>query len=171
MSDARFSVHRLDAGHNRADFNCGESSLDRYLHQQAGQDIRRQISAVYVLQDNLESRIAGYYTLSATSIQFPELPESETRKLPRYQSLPACLLGRLAVDQRYAGQGMGRRLMLDAIRRSIEMTSSFGMVAIVVDAIDENAVSFYQHFGFRRFPDESSRRLFLRMSDARRHLD
>jgi GNAT superfamily N-acetyltransferase len=164
-------VHRLDAGHNRSGFSCGEPSLDSYLHQQASQDIRRQISAVYVLQDDQESCIAGYYTLSATSIQFPDLPESETRKIPRYQSLPACLLGRLAVDRRYAGQGMGRRLMLDAIKRSIEMASSLGMIAIVVDAIDDDAVSFYKHFGFRRFPDESSRRLFLRMSDARRLLD
>jgi GNAT superfamily N-acetyltransferase len=171
VSDARFTVLRLNAQHNRSDFSCGEPSLDRYLHQQASQDVRRRISAVYVLLDHQESLIAGYYTLSATSIQFPDLPETETRRLPRYQTLPACLLGRLAVDQRYAGQGMGRRLMLDAIRRATEMTSSLGMVAIIVDAIDDDAVSFYQHFGFRRFPTELSRRMFLSMSDARELLN
>src|SRR5687768_5507641 len=103
-------------------FNCGVPALNRYLQQQATQDIRNQVASVYVLLDNLELRVAGYFTLRVSNIEIPYLPENELRKIPGYPSVSACLVQRLAVDREYFGQGLGGRLFLDAFRRALEMS-------------------------------------------------
>ena len=117
MTD-RFRVESLAASHRRAEFGCGNEALDRYLHRQAGQDARRLVAAVFVLYDAEADLIAGYYTLNASSIAPTDLPAELARKLPRYEALPAVLLGRLAVDARYQGQGLGALLLFDALKRA-----------------------------------------------------
>lgn len=119
-----------------------------------------------MLVDRVERGIAGYYTLSATSILAADFPGSFLRRLPRYPSLPGILLGRLAVDSRYQGQGLGRRLLVDALRRAREVTSEIGALVVVVDALHEAAAQFYQGFGFERFED-TPLHLFLPISDIR----
>ncbi|MDZ7958349.1 MAG: GNAT family N-acetyltransferase [Aulosira sp. DedQUE10] len=105
-------------------------------------------------------QIAGYYTLAATSIQVEDLPTAMRRRLPRYPLVPATLLGRLAVDERYQGQGLGAFLLVDALRHSL--MSEIASMAVVVDAKDDQAQAFYEHHGFTPLPNQL-RRLYLPM--------
>jgi GNAT superfamily N-acetyltransferase len=156
-----YAIETLNAEHERSGFSCGIESLDRYLLQQAGQDLRRRVAAPFVLQDLDRKRIAGYYTLCATAIQIQDLPPQLVKKLPRYPVVPATLLGRLAIDERYQGQGLGSFLLFDAFGRCLR--SEIASYAVVVDAIDEKASVFYQHHQFIPFPDQSQR-LYLPMA-------
>ncbi len=120
---------------------------------------------VLVLPDGT---IAGYYTLSATSVQLGKLPAQTVRKLPRYPVVPATLLGRLAVDRRYQGKGYGRFLLGDALYRAAR--SEIASFAVIVDAKDENARRYYERESFLPFPDQPMK-LFRPMTDIRRLFD
>jgi GNAT superfamily N-acetyltransferase len=145
--------------HDRAAFSCGDKTLDRYLKEIASQDARRFIAAPFVLIELPQpNHICGFYTLSSFSIDVGSLPEGMARKLPRYPIIPATLLGRLAVDARYRGRGLGEYLLMDALHRAY--VSEIKSFAVIVDAINKQAVSFYQHFEFIPFPNKSDR-LFL----------
>lgn len=150
----------------RAAFSCGSPELDRYLKEQATQDINRRAAAVYVLLSK-DGRLAGYYTLSADNIPADDLPPDSIRRLdlPRYPHIGATLLGRLARDLAYRGRGVGELLLIDALRRSLAMSRLIASAAVVVDAKDENARHFYRSFGFTPFP-ESEKRLYLPMASV-----
>ncbi|HEY2921728.1 MAG TPA: GNAT family N-acetyltransferase [Candidatus Binatia bacterium] len=156
-------VQPLSKQHNRAAFACGNEILDRYLKEIASQDARRLIAAPFVLVEATAPKtICGYYTLSSFGIALDELPAAIARKLPSYPIVPTTLLGRLAVDQNHRGQGMGEFLLMNALRRAHLQTSEIASHAIVVDAIDDQAVRFYQHFNFIQFPQRPDR-FFLPM--------
>jgi len=156
-------VEPLDRHHDRASFSCGNPALDDYLKQRARQDARRYVAAPFVLVPAPgEKTILGYYTLSSFAVDLEQLPEDVAKKLPSYPNVPVTLLGRLAVDRRHARQGFGEFLLMDALHRSLSQSSQIAAVAVVVDAIDDNAVRFYKHFKFIPFPERSSR-LFLPM--------
>jgi GNAT superfamily N-acetyltransferase len=125
--------------------------------------MRRRAAVVYVLVERNNAAIAGYYTLSATGIDVAAFPADIARRLPRYPRLPATLIGRLAVDHHYRGQGLGKGLLLDALARSYHLSRHIGALAVVVDAKDEAARRFYEHFAFRRLAEEADR-LFLEMA-------
>jgi GNAT superfamily N-acetyltransferase len=160
--DPRRVVESLGPHHDRAAFVCGVPALDRYLRQQAGQDLRNNLAAVFVLADGDGRTILGYYTLSATAIEATALPEATTKRLARYPLLPAVLLGRLAVAIAAQGQGLGAFLLIDALKRGYRAREQVGAMAVVVDALGEDARAFYEGFGFRRFPDHEFR-LFMEM--------
>jgi ribosomal protein S18 acetylase RimI-like enzyme len=122
--------------------------LDRYLHELATQDIRRRISNCFVACD-ASGVIAAYYTFAASSLPLTGLPPEEVKRLPRYGVLPAGLIGRLAVDQRFRGRRLGSALVIDAVRRAAGADPA--IFALVVDAKDMAAVAFYENLGFRRF--------------------
>jgi GNAT superfamily N-acetyltransferase len=154
MSDpAKWAIELLRSDHNRADFSCDTPSLDRYLKEQAGQDLRRNVAAPFVLvAEGGGTRIHGYYTLLSYGIDVGELPVAVAKKLPRYRLIPATLLGRLAVDQTFQGQGMGEFLLMDALHRALVQSAEIAAAAVVVDAINDGAIRFYRHFGFVTFP-------------------
>jgi GNAT superfamily N-acetyltransferase len=156
-----YEIQPLNAQHNRSDFDCGIEALNRYLKQQASQDVRRRIAAVFVLIDQDVGRVAGYHTLAATAIRLTELPSEIAKKLPKYPLVPASLLGRLAVDQSYHRQGLGSFLLMDALWRSVK--SEIAAMAVVVDAKDDTARAFYEHHQFIPFPDQPQR-LYLPMT-------
>lgn len=157
MSGAPFQLARLDAAHDRTTFDSGSGPLDRYLREQVTQDIRRRVAACFVaLADG--SRIAGYYTLASASLLLADLPVTTGKKLPRYPTVPAVRMGRLAVDQAFKGQGLGGALLADALDRAAR--SEIAAYALMVDAKDEPAAAFYRHHGFIALPD-SPRTLFL----------
>lgn len=156
------SVEPLGKCHDRKGFSCGVPALDDYLKKRAGQDARRRVAAPFVACERDSARIAGYYTLSALSIDAGALPAEMTRKLPRYPDIPATLIGRLAVDESWQGQGVGQFLLVDALYRSLLQASQIAAHAVVVDAKDASADRFYERFGFLRFPDHEGR-LFLPM--------
>jgi ribosomal protein S18 acetylase RimI-like enzyme len=153
----------LDAAHDRSIFNSGSEPLDRYVKQQVTQDIRRKVANCFVALTD-ENRIAGYYTLSAMSFLLADLPQDQAKKLPRYPVVPAVRMGRLAVDQDFKGQGLGGALLADALARCLR--SDIAAYALVVDAKDQQAVSFYQHHGLLAFADKPMT-LFLPLATAR----
>lgn len=169
MARERFRFERVDAAHDRSSFECGVPALDRYFREKASQDLRRDLASVTVLLDVGENRIAGYYTLSAFVVDPAGLPEDYARRVPR-RPLPATLLGRLAVDLRYRGRGFGGHLLLDAMRRMVRASADVAIAALVVDAKDASARSFYERYGFRRFADDELR-LFLPLRVALAALD
>jgi predicted GNAT family N-acyltransferase len=153
----------LSASQEKAAFSCGNDLLDNYLHRQAKQDMKQKLSACFTLSDH-DGAIKGYYTLSSASIERNRLPDFIIKKLPpSYTDLPVTLLGRLAVDNRFKGQGTGKLLLVDALRRSYETSAaSVASMAVVVDPINDAAISFYAKYGFIRLPD--SGRMFIPMN-------
>jgi predicted GNAT family N-acyltransferase len=152
-------IQPLDGSCDRTDFSSGAPELDRYLREQATQDMRRRIAAVFVALD--AGPVIGYYTLSSSAIELTELPEQAARRLPRHPFVPATLLGRLAVDVGWQGRHLGGHLLLDALLRSFR--SEIASYAVVVDARDERAEGFYEHYGFARL-GRTGRRMFLPMA-------
>jgi GNAT superfamily N-acetyltransferase len=160
-------IEPLAGEHDRSQFESGSEALDRYLRIQASQDIKRRITRCFVSVDDETGSLAGYYTLTATSIALDALPAQLGRKLPRYPVVPAVLLGRLAVARTHQGKGIGGVLLADALQRIAH--AEMGVFAMVVDAKDESAQRFYEHYGFSILPGED-RRLFLAITDALRRL-
>lgn len=159
-----FTVEPLAKHHKRTDFSCGAEPLDLYLKNQASQDAKRGFAAPMVAV-TIDTIVIAYYTLSAFKIDLPDLTEDERKKLPKYPDVPATLLGRLAVDEKYRGLGIGADMLAHALTRSYEQSSKIASYAIIVDAKDEAAISFYQHFGFTSFPDRRDR-LYLPMKQV-----
>ena len=153
--------------HDRAAFSCTVAPLDTYLHERASQDVKRNVAVVYVMAEEGTARIIGYSSLCTCSIETTHLPESLTKNLPRYDALPGMLLGRLAVDARYQGQRMGTRLLADALQRCVRLSTAIAAMAVLVDAKDDHAAHFYEHFGFQRFADRPLS-LFMTMLELRR---
>ncbi len=153
-------IQSLDRHHNKLGFHSGVASLDDYLKKLARQDVKRRISQVFVATTMEQpNHIVGYYTLSSLSIELNQLPQALAHKLPRH-SIPAALLGRLAVNQVAQGHGVGKMLLVDAIKRTLAVSDEIAIYAMVVDAIDERAQHFYEQFGFVQLSSESQR-LFL----------
>lgn len=158
-------VEPLGRNHDREHFDCGEPALNDYLRGQAAQDARRGVSRIYVAHERGAPKVLGYYTLSATSFSKKSLPESEAKRLPHYP-IPAALLGRLAVDSSCHGKGLGKFLLFDGLHRVLQAAESLAVYALVVDAKNDNARAFYEHYGFIRFPDSESR-LFVPVETLR----
>lgn len=144
-----FRVEVLGSAHTLGGFSCGVDALDRYLARQASQDVRRRVSACYVAVEAMSGKLAGYYTLAAGGVPLTDLPESLTRRLPRYPSVPVARVGRLAVDRTFHGRKLGGALLADAALRA--MRSEVAVFALVVDAKDDAAEAFYRHHGFEAF--------------------
>lgn len=156
----------LNTKHRKNEFSCGKDMLDNYLHRQANQDIKRKLSVCFVLNDNETDLLKGYYTLANNSIAQELIPAEFQKKLPNsYKSIPTTLLGRLTIDKRFQRQGVGKLLLVDALRRSYDISKSIGSFAVVVDPIDEDAERFYYKFGFIKLPD--SGKMFLPMKTIR----
>ena len=117
------------------------------------------MAQVFVAVGDVAEKIAGYYSLSAASFGKDELPPALAKRLPHYP-VPAAVLGRLAIDREQQGRGLGETLLLDAIRRVVRASMTIAVYAIIIDAKNDRAQSFYERYGFRAFASEP-RRLFL----------
>jgi ribosomal protein S18 acetylase RimI-like enzyme len=158
------AIEPLGKQHDRATFSCGQPDLDEWFRQRAGQDEKRNVARVFVAVDD-ELGIVGFYSLSSFTLSVEDMPQEIARKLPRYDAIPAALIGRLARDNKVRGQGVGEFLLADAIRRILGAARSMAVFAIVVDAKDDRAVRFYESFGFYAFPLRP-RRLFMLAATA-----
>jgi len=149
--------------HDRAAFSCGVPELDEYIKLLAGQHARKKISATSVLLVDSPNRIAGYHSLSSTRLNLGDLPPALVKLYPRYaEGIPATLLGRLAVDLSYRGNGWGSALLINALERALLATSAVASAFVIVRAVDAQATRFYRRYGFSEFPGDS-RRLYLPM--------
>lgn len=138
-------------------------SLNEYLHKQASQDIKRNLSALYVLLERNTPNILGYYTLCSSSVPLDNIPLEISKKLPRYPLIPVTLLGRLALDLKLQGQGFGALLLVDALKRAGKLSKELGSMAVLVEALNTRASAFYEKFGFQKFFDKPNQ-LFLSMN-------
>jgi len=159
----------LGKQHDRSVFSCGQPELDDWFRRRAGQDERRNLARVFVAVHS-ELGVVGFHSLSSFKLEVEALPEEIARKLPRYDGVSAALIGRLARDIRLRGKGIGELLVVDALRRILGAARALAVFAIVVDAKDERAATFYEGIGFRRFPLHPNR-LFLLASSAARALE
>lgn len=160
----KFKIEPLDTGkHRRAAFVCEQKSLTKYIRERANQEVEKSIAAVYVMTPD-DQAIAGYYTLSHYSVDAGELPDEIIRKLriPKYKALPATLLGRLARDLKFKGQGLGEMLLMSALEVALNHSKNIASFAVVVDAIDAKAKRFYLQYGFIEISGHEDR-LFLPM--------
>ena len=154
-------IEPLGPLHDRAAFSCGVEVLDSYLRKQAGQDLKKRAAVPFVITPDGKT-VAGYYTLSQYAVELDVIPEELARRLTRYPMVSVTLLGRLAVSSNFRGKGLGERLLMDALRRSLRSSQEVASVAVVVDAKDLSAANFYKKYGFIELP-KIERRLFLPM--------
>ena len=154
-----YLIRPLDAGIDTASFRCGSEPLDDYIRRYASQDVRKNVSRVFIATpENGSKKLAGFFTLSAGSVSCSSLPTSLARKLPRYP-VPVALIGRLAVDNESQGQGLGSILLADACQKVSQASTVLAVVGIIVDAKDDKSISFYKHFGFIPLPGQADRLL------------
>jgi GNAT superfamily N-acetyltransferase len=145
MQTRRFSIVPF-AGQNRAEFDCGSPDLNRYLQQQAGQDMKRNVAACLVAVEDADASVAGFYTLSACHLALDRVAPDLQRRLSCYPNVPAVRLGRLAVDSASQGHKLGAVLLADAVLRALR--SEIAAALMVVDAKDAKAATFYEYHGF-----------------------
>ena len=159
----------LQANHDTEGFTCGVDALDQWLRRIARQHISKGVSRTFVAIDPADpttpAQIIGYYSLTVAEIDTDKLPKDIARKLPR--RVPLVLIGLLATALAARGQGIGALLLVDALKRIIRVASDVGVTLVLVDAKDDPAASFYQHFGFVPLPDNPLR-LALAVDTAKR---
>ncbi|MDD4961714.1 MAG: GNAT family N-acetyltransferase, partial [Candidatus Marinimicrobia bacterium] len=150
----KYLTEPLNSTHDKENFSCGGDLLDNYFKKQAKQDVKRQLSACFVLSDKSKEKVKGYYTLSGNSISNTSIPASFKKRLSgSYASIPFILLGRLAVDKQFQGSGIGGLLLLDSLKRCLEISASIGAFAVIVDPLGDKAEAFYEKYGFIKLPD------------------
>lgn len=167
MTRPPFRFEPLSEAHDRNAFHCGEEALDRYFQTQVTQDIRRRITNCFLAIEAETGQIAAYYTLSAASVALTELPPEETKRLPRYPTLPAVRIGRLAVDEKFHRRGLGASMLMNAVHRTLRDAAA--AYALLVDAKNKSATAFYEHHGFRALAGQP-RTLFLPLATAQKAL-
>lgn len=159
----RFAIEPLSKAHDRSGFACGNDRIDAYFRTTVSQDVKRKYATCFVACEQETNRVAGFYTLSSSNVPLTEVPEDFAKKLPRYPTVPAVLIGWLGRHKDFAGQGLGEVLLFDAIRTVA--TAPIGAHAIFADAIDDPAAAFYTSFGFAPLI-ERPRTLYLPMATA-----
>lgn len=162
---AIWTIRRLDKDHDRSAFDCGQSMLNAWLRDRAGQYDRRGLSRTFVATRPNEAIVLGYYAIAAHRVIRDVLPDADVRGLPRLD-IPVVLIGQLAVDRSTQGKGLGASLLVDALRRSLQISEQVGIRAVEVDAFDQVAHNFYLKFGFRSLLDDP-RHLFLPIHEIR----
>ena len=160
-----YHIEPLDPSkHRRDEFDCGVDALNDYLKKRARKEMDAGLAVCFVaVPESDPGCIAGFYTLSAATVLTAALPESLTKRLPRYGDFPATLVGRLARSVAFKGKGIGDRLMMSAFARAATTSLEVASWAVVTDPKDDAARRFYQTFGFSRL-DEN--RMFIPMKDV-----
>ena len=145
--DFAWIIERLAKSHDRSPFSCGQAVLDDWLKMRAGQFDRKDLARTFVAVEPKQSRVFAYYALASHRVRYEALPADQAKGLSR-MDVPVLLLGRLAVDQCMHGKGLGSFLLIDALRRTLQVSEEIGIRAVEVDALDQRARSFYLKYGF-----------------------
>ena len=146
-------IELLAKSHDRDGFDCGSEPLNLFLKQTARQHAERGISRTFVLVNEAAiapKPIIGFFSLNICQIKSELLTPQEAKKLPR--DVAGVRLGRLAVNRGYQRQGIGKTLLVAAMGKFIEIFNSAGGIGLFVDAKDQDAKHYYEHFGFVSLP-------------------
>jgi len=143
----------LTAKHDTEDFWSGEETLDNWLRERALDNMAVSASRTYVICPPSSLQVIGFYAICMGQIFNQEVIGSMRRNMPR--QIPAVILGRLAIDKKWQGQGLGKELLQDAVQRSIRAVQEISARLLIVHAISANAEAFYSHYGFTRLPTET----------------
>ena len=163
-ADLRPEIVKLAKSHATDAFECGAEPLDIYLRRYALVNQSAGAAQTYVAVTG--EHVAGYYSLSAASVEYADSPERLRKGLARHP-IPVMLLARLAVDRTWQGKGLGAALLADALRRTLAAADILGIRAIMVHAKDEAARRFYEHFDFDPSPIEPLHMFILLKEVAR----
>lgn len=157
----------IEPNDNTSDFDSGEASLDRYLVDRALTNHFADLARCYVCVDTDSDKVLGYYTLSAVAVEHADRPGKVRRNAPN--PVPAVRLGRLAIDTKAQGSGLGRFLVRDAILSTLAAADRIGVRILLVHALHDQAACFYEALGFKRSPTDPFH-LYLLLADARKSL-
>jgi predicted GNAT family N-acyltransferase len=141
--------------HDRAAFSCGDASLDRYIREQASQDVKRGLASVFVITAKDDPKqILAYYTLSSRELKLDQLREEIAKKAGKYGHVGVTLLGRMAVAEKSKGTGLGALTLMNALHKSLLAATDVASLAVFVEAIDSDAANFYRKYGFIELPED-----------------
>ncbi len=150
----KYTIEPLGS-HDRTSFSCGRGSLDRYIREQASQDMKRGLASVLVVTAWDDPRqVLAYYTLSSRGLKLDQLPEEMANKAGKYGHLGVTLLGRMAVAEKYQGTGLGALPLMNALHKSLLAASDVAWWAVFVEAVDSAAAKFYRKYGFLELPED-----------------
>ena len=156
-------IEKLAKDHDLSSFDCGKSSLNDWLRRFALTNQQNDSARTYVL--HRAGKVVGYYSLSAGAVRKEESPERIAKGLARHP-IGVILLARLAVDRSERGTGLGKNLLIDALSRALAASDAIGARAVLVNALDEDAVAFYKKLGFEPSPLDP-KQLMMLMKDLR----
>lgn len=156
-------VEKLTQTHDVSQFDCGNSALNDWLQRYALQNQNSDGAVTYVIHRG--GVVIGYFALAAGAVEKEAAPQRIARGLARHD-IPVILLARLAVDKGSKGQGFGKALLKDALKRALSAADAIGVRAVLVHALDDEAKKFYEHFQFEASPVDSYH-LMLLMKDLR----
>ena len=134
--------------------SCGDASLDRYIREQASQDVKRGLASVFVITAKDDPKqILAYYTLSSRELKLDQVPQEIAKKAGKYGHVSVTLLGRMAVAEKYKGTGLGALTLMNAFHKSLLAATDVASLAVFVEAIDSDAANFYRKF-FIELPED-----------------
>jgi GNAT superfamily N-acetyltransferase len=158
---ASLHIEKLNRTHAVEEFTCGQTELDRFLVRHALRAQQAHSSQTYVAVTG--GQVVGFYTIVAAEVHHADAPERVVKGMPRHP-IPLLVLARLAVHTNTQGRGIGSGLLLDALGRTLQVADMVGVRALAVHAKDDQAIAFYQHFGFAPSPSDP-RHLFMIIKD------
>jgi predicted GNAT family N-acyltransferase len=147
---SKYNIEPL-GDHDRAAFSCGNASLDRYIREQASQDVKRGLASVFVIT---AKQVLAYYTLSRRELKLDQLPEEIAKKVGKYGHVGVTLLGRMAVTEKYKGAGLGALTLMNALHKSLLAATDIASLAVFIEAIDGDTANFYRKYGFIELPED-----------------
>ena len=157
---SQLRIMPFDSRHVSDDFDCGDPTINASLRQITGVQDNSVSSPVFTAVDE-DNVINGFYSLTATNIEFAEVPENLTEKIHTYP-IPAVVIDRIAVHKTLQRKGIGARLLIDALQRIHDAADEVGVLVVMVEALNERLRAFYLHYGFIPLSGSTSR-LFLPM--------
>lgn len=166
MEFENFVVEDITRNHDRNSFSCGIVELDNYLKYDARRHHQEGFNHTQVLTNGTSSQILGFFSFAAASLSSDYFENGRVSKLQNYD-IPCLKLSRFALDQRYHGQGLGQFLLVCALKHACKVSQKIGAYAVIIDAKNDFAKSFYIRNGFDELKDMI---IYLPIKDIRNRL-